>query len=76
MFTCGGLCHRFLGTLFSSENSLFIQIWEKKKLDHYLINVVNIKIRMCISSPRLHSAPLKRDKGKNRASIVSEATSD
>ena len=34
-----------LGTLFSSENSLFIQLWKKfifLKLHYYHINIVNI----------------------------------
>ena len=37
-----------LGTLFSSENSLFIQLWKNNiyinSIYNYLINIVNIKI--------------------------------
>ena len=49
-FTFGGPCHlssfkHRSGTLFSSENSLFIQLRNKRiflSLSHYLINIVNI----------------------------------
>ena len=39
--------HAVLGTLFSSENSLFIQLWKRRiflSLYYYLINIVNIQI--------------------------------
>ena len=45
-----------LGTLFTSENSLFIQIWKRLillSLYYYLINTVNIIIQV-----ELHSASL------------------
>ena len=43
LFTCGGPCHlsSVLGTLFSSENSLFIHLWS---LYYHLFNIVNIEI--------------------------------
>ena len=70
LFICGGPCHlvsnSVLGTLFSSDNSLFIQLSKIEiflSLYHYLINIVNIlKFGVWISSPKLHSAPLITNK--------------
>ena len=39
--------HSFQGTLFSSESSLFIQLW--KILCHYLINIVIVTITFLFS---------------------------
>ena len=62
LFICGGPCHlssfkQCSGTLFSSENSLFIQLWGKQtflSLYHYFIKFVNIKTKTTKSPFKPH----------------------
>ena len=67
LFIFGGPCHlsSVLGTIFSSENRFFSQLWNSIIFlsYYYPINIVNIKILcLCaVSSPKLHTAPLSID---------------
>ena len=63
LFIYGGPCHLYsfkqcCGTLFSSENRLFINWWEKS-LYYYVIYIVNVKNQSLNFVSKLRSAPLK-----------------
>ena len=50
-----------LRTLFSSENSLSVQLWKKNQffLYYYLINIANTRILSLNFLSKIHSAPLQ-----------------